>query len=83
MEPVAAIIDVHPGGPARPEPGPALARSPPGRAWPGTILQRAVPGQPTGSADGPSTGRRACFLPGQPAEPGLLVGLGAPAAHDG
>ena len=36
-----------------------------------------------GWGDGPGTGPRAFFVPGQPAEPGLLVGLGPPAAHDG
>ena len=42
-----------------------------------------MPGQPTGCADGPGTIPRASFVPGQPAEPGLLVGLGPPAAHEG
>ena len=42
-----------------------------------------MPGQPTGCADGPGTGPRANFVPGQPVEPGLLVGLGPPAAQEG
>jgi hypothetical protein len=76
--PLLEVIDVHPGHPARPWHGPALARLVSCWAWPGTMTHQAVPGQPTGCSGGPSTGTQDNSMPVSPHSPALPAHTGDP-----